>query len=134
MFEECDPKEVRRYGKLTIFTGGSIYCLEKKADYTYIHDPDNSAGLEINVKKGEEIVVSGLYGSSLVIPYDMNTNELLKDVDKIAKQNPDDLRGVFLNITRFFDAGEVYPNLPTSVVEKLFALNLYFRLNKDRFE
>lgn len=135
MFEECNPKNVKKYGKIIVFSeaADSYKCLKRKADYIYFDDYEEP-GLEIYVVKGEEIIVSGFYEPSLAIPYDIKTDELLREVDKIVKQNPDDIRGVFLNIIRKFDAGDVYRQLPSSVVEKLFALNLYFRLNKDRFE
>ena len=125
MFEICDPLEVRDYGnlKLVITDEYSEDCLREKYDHEIGY---------IMVKEGKEIVVGDEFGNYLVIPYNMEIREMLNEVHKLAMKDPKSLDGLHYGLGVNFD--ELSRVLPPDAVAKVFALDMYFKLNKDYFK
>ena len=134
MFEICDPLEVRDYGKLKLIMLDeySFECIEKISDHVVEYGFDFQAF----VKEGKEIIIGSANGPyDLVIPYNMEIREMLKEVHKIAMKEPKNLDAVYYAFkSEEVNLKELYEALPSDVMAKVFALNMYFKLNNDNFE
>ena len=131
MFEICDPLEVRDYGKLKLIMLDeySFECIEKISDHVVEYGFDFQAF----VKEGKEIIIGSANGPyDLVIPYNMEIREMLKEVHKITAKDPKSIDGLYYGLGVNFD--KLSRVLPPDVVAKVFALNMYFKLNKDYFK
>ena len=134
MFEICDPLEVRDYGnlKLVMLDEFSRECVEKISDHVIENDWD----FWVFVKEGKEMIVGSVNGPyDLVIPYNMEIREMLNEVHKLAMKEPKNLEAVYYAFkSEEADLKELYEALPSDVMAKVFALNMYFKLNNDYFE